>query len=145
MDTPASRQASPESGAKRRQYTRIESFDHPMAPPAVLRRAEWAVIVNHGMGQQLHFETLELVVLALRDAEMRARTQIVKLPAAGGGELETRAQVVPLPVNMRIVKLPAAGGGELELLRAEMEVTDADGRPHSVDLYESYWAPLTES
>src|SRR2546426_885980 len=118
MDTPASRQASPESGAKRRQYTRIESFDHPMAPPAVLRRAEWAVIVNHGMGQQLHFETLELVVLALRDAEMRARTQIVKLPAAGGGELE--------------------------LLRAEMEVTDADGRPHSVDLYESYWAPLTE-
>ena len=26
---------------------------------------EWAVIVNHGMGQQVHFETLELLALAL--------------------------------------------------------------------------------
>ncbi len=136
MNTQTSGQASGEDDAERpdtrrwrSSYTRIESFvpGKPVAAaPPVARRAEWAIIVNHGMGQQVHFETLEEVVVALRDAEYRARG-------------------TAHPVHTRIVKLPAPpGGSDLEILRAEMEVTDAHGRTHSVDVYESYWAPLTE-
>lgn len=88
--------------------------------------AKCAIIVNHGMGQQVHFETLELVVLALRDAEMRVRGQ------------------KPHDVDTDIVCLQNHEGKPVQLLRAEMNITDKDGHEHRVDVYESYWAPLTE-
>jgi hypothetical protein len=109
-------------------FTNIESVfpgKLPTAKAAGERRAEWAIIVNHGMGQQVHFETLEQVVVALRDAEYRARRSVAD-------------------VNTRVVKLPGANGKEFDVLRAEMDVTDSRGNVHPVDLYESYWAPLTE-
>ena len=107
--------------------TRYEVRAPEKLPALVERRATWAVIVNHGMGQQVHFETLELVVLALLNAQLRAVGQAAV-------------------VNTRIVKLhsPGPGAKDVELLRAEMEVTCADRRTRSVDVYESYWAPLTE-
>jgi len=162
-----SKPASVENAAKRRDthdlhfdYTQIDSPAPLRASPA--RRPEWAVIVTHGMGQQLHFETLEQLVLALRDAELRAhgdaapvKTRIVKLPASGNGsngqpgaEIDlTEAQVRPDSAGLyeaRITKLPAPDGNKKELLRAEMTVVDKNRQPHNVDLYESYWAPLTE-
>jgi len=53
--------------------TRVESFS-----PGAVRRlaapeaegAERAIVVNNGMGQQLHFETLGQIAVALRDAEL---------------------------------------------------------------------------
>ncbi len=112
----------------RTNYTRVESFS-----PGAVRRlvapeakgAEWAIVVNHGMGQQLHFETLEQIAVALRDAELRAR----------GAAQEIKPQVV---------HLRDAQGQTTELLRAEIEVTDRNGQSRTVHVYESYWAPLTE-
>jgi hypothetical protein len=87
--------------------------------------AEWAVIVNHGMGQQVHFETLESIALAIRSAEIRARKDADE-------------------IRVRVVKLDTIDKREIELVRAEMSVTGYDGITHGVHVYESYWAPLTE-
>ena len=87
--------------------------------------AEWAVIVNHGMGQQVHFETLEAIALAIRNAEIRERKD--------AGEIQ-----------VRVVKLDTIDKRQIEFVRAEMSVRGYDGKPHRVHVYESYWAPLTE-
>jgi hypothetical protein len=89
--------------------------------------ADWAIIVNHGMGQQVHFETLESIALALRNAELRERKAAE-------------------PIVTRVVKLETLDGRPLELVRAEMTVETGDPRlpAQSAHIYESYWAPLTE-
>ncbi|HVP39930.1 MAG TPA: hypothetical protein VMS93_12180 [Candidatus Saccharimonadales bacterium] len=79
-----------------------------------------AVIVCHGMGQQVPFETLEGVARALREAEVRHQR-----PAP--------------PVTTRM----AAFGG-LQLPRAELRLGGEGGPLRDVHLYEAYWAPLTE-
>ena len=86
----------------------------PAQPPA---RADVAVILTHGMGQQVRFETLEGVANALRDAERRGAP-------AGAGDVVVR-------------RVP---GIEPELFRAELTLRDGT----CVHLYEAYWAPLTE-
>jgi hypothetical protein len=90
---------------------------------------DWAIIVNHGMGQQVHFETLESIALALRNAELRERKAAE-------------------PIVTRVVKLETLDGRPLELVRAEMKVKVKSEDPNlpaeSVHVYESYWAPLTE-
>jgi hypothetical protein len=93
------------------------------------------VIVCHGMGQQLPFETLGLVAAALR------RWEEARRPGAA-----------PLPVTTRIVDLPGSEEPASEtdrstrrgLPRVEIPVLGDDGREHHVHLYEAYWAPLTE-
>jgi hypothetical protein len=87
--------------------------------------AEWAIIVQHGMGQQVHFETLEAIALAIRSAEIRVRKDAE-------------------PIRTRVVKMTTLDGRPIELVRAEMTVTGTDDRPHNVHVYESYWAPLTQ-
>ncbi|HEV2104941.1 MAG TPA: hypothetical protein VGU27_04365, partial [Candidatus Eisenbacteria bacterium] len=81
--------------------------------------ARVAILVAHGMGQQVKFETLELVVNALRRA------------ARAGGRTASDADVRQVPL------------GDDFLPRAEMTLT-AGGSPREVHLYEAYWAPLTE-
>ncbi len=84
-----------------------------------------AIIVNHGMGQQVPFETLELVAQALWKKELEA-----------GHRAEA--------VVTRMVRLGTGGKPEeLELARAEVRLTQADGTPVEAHLYEAYWAPLT--
>jgi hypothetical protein len=90
----------------------------PSQPPGAQQPI--ALIVSHGMGQQVPFETLGLVAGILRSAEARAH----------GASPE---------IVVRRVKL-----AERELTRAEIRVTGEDGRPRHVHLYETYWAPLTE-
>ena len=114
----------------RRGYTAIE----PSPPPGFAARdsgveredgpVEWAIIVNHGMGQQVHFETLEGIALSIRNAEIRDR-----------GDAR--------PIATRAVKLKTFDGRPIELVRAEMNVGPEES-PHRVHVYESYWAPLTE-
>jgi hypothetical protein len=75
-----------------------------------------AVIVTHGMGQQLRFETLT---------------------ATAEGLLRVGASGSSAPCAVR------APFGD-DLARLELALNDANGRPLRVDVYEAYWAPLTE-
>lgn len=87
----------------------------PAAMPGGQRRR--AVIVTHGMGQQLRFETLTAT------AEGLLRVGASSSSAA--------------PCAVR------APFGD-DLARLELALNDANGRPLQVDVYEAYWAPLTE-
>jgi hypothetical protein len=118
-------------------YTTVDSLP-PQEKPAAAERAalaagardgaDWAIVVTHGMGQQVHFETLEQIAVALRSAELRSQPN----PSAA-------KPIVPRAVHLRNAK-----GTVTELVRAEMNVTGSDGRERTVHVYESYWAPLTE-
>ncbi len=100
------------------------------AEPAVAPEgADWAIVVTHGMGQQVHFETLEQIARSLWSAELRAQ---------GAAQ-----EIVPRVVRLRN-GMAQGKEKETEVLRAEMNVTGADGKPRTVHVYESYWAPLTE-
>lgn len=82
-----------------------------------------AVIVNHGMGQQVPFETLELVARALWNNEPEA----------------TRQPIVTRRVRLGVQDKPE----EKELPRVEVRLTGEHGSVEA-HLYEAYWAPLTE-
>jgi len=79
-----------------------------------------AVLVCHGMGKQVPFETVDMVARALQEAE---RIHHTNRPEA----------------NAAIVEAPTQGGGRMHLSRVEMELTGG-----TVHLFEAYWAPLTE-
>lgn len=98
-------------------------------PEATAERdgAPVAVIVCHGMGQQVPFETLECVAQSLRmatnDPEREVMTQIVRMK-----QMPTTYGKPPDPVDLR---------------RAEIDLPGPGGA-HRVHLYEAYWAPITE-
>ncbi len=91
----------------------------------------WAIIVNHGMGQQVHSETLESIALAIRNTQIKHFKQAHK--DAPADRLMTQ-----------VVKLKTIDGKCIEMVRAEMIVRDSKQRAHEVHIYESYWAPLTQ-
>ena len=76
-----------------------------------------AVFVVHGMGEQIPFQTIELVAEGLRRA---------------GGDAGGKPRVASVLLD-----------GE-RLSRAEIELRDASGEARQVHIYEGYWAPLTE-
>lgn len=87
-----------------------------------------AIIVTHGMGQQVPYETIEDVVQAVW---------------RGIGQ---PANHVTSPGSLiRRVRLGIEGKGdvETELVRAEVQV-EREGKVFDVHIYEAYWAPLTE-
>lgn len=88
-----------------------------LAPPPIT-----AVLVVHGMGQQLPFETLDELANGLYQEDARS------FGLAG-------AQ----PARVKHVQL-----GNQPLERVEMQLRDARGGLREVHLYEAYWAPLTE-
>ncbi len=84
--------------------------------------ADVAILVCHGMGQQVHFETLEDIVRCLKDP--------VVPDVSGSLQNVTYCQV-----------------GETRLPRADVRLTDTrpgKSRDQCVHLYEAWWAPLTE-
>jgi hypothetical protein len=86
-----------------------------------------AVIVHHGMGQQVPYETVEGVAKSIW----------------------SQAGTPPLPPVVRNVRLGVAGQDEIEpeLVRAELRLAktiDGNSEHFDVHVYESYWAPLTE-
>lgn len=80
-----------------------------------------AVLVCHGMGQQVRYETISQIAQAIR-TEAKAK----------------RGNVRDVEVNLS--KL----ADDSFLARAEVGWTDADAHDHNVHVYEAYWAPLTE-
>jgi len=90
-------------------------------PAGAVRRV--AVLVIHGMGQQVEFETLDLVERGLREREGLATRQ-------GKSSFSSAVRFVQL-ANER-------------LRRVEMLLTGQAGQKREVHLYEAYWAPMTE-
>jgi hypothetical protein len=98
---------------------------HPAQTPAKPERV--AVIVAHGMGQQVPYETIEGVASAVVRGVQQAHA------------------VASEPV-IRNVRLGTGGQDptEPQLVRAEFEITDQQNVTRDVHIYEAYWAPLTE-
>jgi hypothetical protein len=96
-----------------------ELLPHKAGPPRV------AMLVTHGMGQQVPYETLSATAQALI-------TQHSPNKAAD-----------PRTVVSQRVTLTAEEGAP-ELSRVEVLLEDDDGKAVLVHVYESYWAPLTE-
>ena len=108
--------------------TAAETLVTPVAPPPDDDVEKVAVIVTHGMGQQVPFETLEMLANAVRT------------------EASLQNPGAPSPmVTTRVVRLGTKGEPtEPQLTRAELRITLPDGMPRDVHFYEVYWAPLTE-
>lgn len=84
-----------------------------------------AVLVTHGMGQQVSYETLDLVAKGLCDA--------------AGGEQKDGWTLKP-ERGLRHVRI-----GEEDLRRIELTFESrTTNSTRQVHLYEAYWAPLTE-
>jgi hypothetical protein len=85
-----------------------------------------AVLVIHGMGQQVPYETIEDVANAV-----------------SRGVPESPAAHQPL---IRLVRLGTEkeSDAEPEFVRAEFSITDEKCLTRDVHIYEAYWAPLTE-
>lgn len=101
----------------------IEASGKPLSaamqgPGAQAPGRRTAVLVAHGMGQQVPFETL--------DATARGLIQ-----AAGSRFNE--------PVTARTVRI-----GSEKLQRLELQIRDASHGEMELHVYEAYWAPLTE-
>jgi len=81
-----------------------------------------AILVCHGMGQQVRFETLMDLAVALQRSTRAGVKGTIGARAVRIGEKETR----------------------LDTHRVEMTLRTNEGAEREVHLYEAYWAPLTE-
>lgn len=96
----------------------------PVAPAEPKPEGPVAVFISHGMGQQIPFETLDLVSEGLRRQDaIRRGVPLSSLPAPGAASVAL---------------------GEERLARAELRLATLSGGEREVHVYEAYWAPLTE-
>lgn len=82
-----------------------------------------ALLISHGMGQQVPFSTLADVVELLQGSESNSSQK---------------------PVVRHIRMLDPDSKREIWLPRAELVLTSPKQKPRRVHVYEVYWAPLTE-
>ncbi|HEX8672077.1 MAG TPA: hypothetical protein VF710_09320, partial [Longimicrobium sp.] len=108
------------------EISRYEGVVATILPPVPVRVERVAVLVCHGMGQQVPYETLDCVAKALASKE------------------EAAQRAAP-PNNEKVAKprVSFARIGKQRLARAELTVAGADGL-REVHVYEGYWAPLME-
>lgn len=98
-------------------------IDHGQEPD---ESSKTAVIVCHGMGQQVRFQTLNDVVQLLRDEAFR-RNEVITT------------------VTTRLILFRGQGGECTDQLgRAEITLHAPGRDDRVVHLYEAYWAPLAE-
>lgn len=90
------------------------------APAPIPPKAATAIIVAHGMGQQIPYETIDQVTEGLQNEDARVRG--------------TTRDKLPDP-DVRIIRI-----GEQYLRRAELRLSSAGGE-RAVHIYEAYWAP----
>jgi hypothetical protein len=91
-----------------------------ISPETTERPVPVALLVCHGMGEQVRFETVGQIAAS-----------VLKEAAAQG------CTVTQTGVNLSFQN-------ESFLARAELNWTTPQGKPHSVHVYEAYWAPVTE-
>jgi len=119
-------QLAPDPTPARRELTGTHLIHYGPAWDAVLESSRGtsvdpvAVLVCHGMGQQVRYETISQVAEAIS-------TEAV----AQGGTVS--------PVEVHLSECDGTF-----LSRAELQWADASHVPHAVHVYEAYWAPLTE-
>jgi hypothetical protein len=96
-------------------------------PSNAPHRTPVAVIVAHGMGQQVPYETIDGVAQAAQRGAEEA-----------GATIESSV--------IRSVRLGTQNDNDIEtqLVRVECEVDEKQGPMYDVHIYEAYWAPLTE-
>jgi hypothetical protein len=92
-------------------------------PPPAARDRRVAMLICHGMGQQVQFETLDAVVREVRETALRCGTLVPKEQTVG-------------------VSLHANEGSFVA--RAELNLQHQNKSRREVHFYEAYWAPLTE-
>lgn len=88
-----------------------------------------AVLVCHGMGQQVPFENLDMIATALAKQD----------GAQAAPDHPRDSQPKEREDRVGFVRI-----GEQWLPRAELELTPQGGKRTKVHVYEAYWAPLTE-
>ena len=99
---------------------RLRQYDPKMGTPAVPANGPTALLVCHGMGQQVPFETLDGIATAICAAH-----------TAGSAR-----------VCARLVQLSS---DDSTLSRVEIALSfEASAEVRHIHLYEAYWAPLTE-
>ncbi|MGP8156400.1 MAG: hypothetical protein ACLQMT_06030 [Candidatus Acidiferrales bacterium] len=82
-----------------------------------------AVLVFHGMGQQVRYDTISLVAKAI---------------------LDEAEKLNPQPDAVSPPQVHVCEDSDGFLARAEIQWTDSAQQEHNVHVYEAYWAPLTE-
>jgi hypothetical protein len=95
--------------------------DATAGDPRAPRHERTAVVVCHGMGQQVRFETIDTVARLI------------------GVAAEARLEEDAGLIVTRVVDLEG-----VKTARAELAIPSSSGRFHEVHVYETYWAPLTE-
>jgi len=108
---------SPDSATYEVAPAAAKAPGEPKAAAPEPRRPPIAVFVVHGMGEQIPFQTIELVAEGIRKA---------------GGTSPGKPRVASVLLD-----------GE-RLSRTELEIRDSRGIAREVHIYEGYWAPLTE-
>jgi hypothetical protein len=119
----------PDTAADETTHVAAIEPEAAIEPKAATERDTVAVLVFHGMGQQVRFETLNLVADSVLRAENNYRA----------GQPAPRDPQVEPAVNL--VRLPPL---EEPLPRVEITVTAPGNVERDVHLYEVYWSPLTE-
>lgn len=99
-----------------------EELTKGKAPEEIEVRDKTAVIICHGMGQQVKFETLSLV----SDIILKKEKEALK-------ENNSQKVFVRL-INYNDTKIP----------RTELKIKNENDELQEIHLYEVYWAPLTE-
>lgn len=100
-----------------------------------------AILVAHGMGQQLPFATLDQVATIVRNEERRSH------PSTDALSREPRIEMEYVVLGRNAATYSASGESKSAgtmLPRAEIQITRKDGTKRCIHLYEMYWAPLTE-
>lgn len=99
-----------------------ERDKHPAYFSGIAQTLPSAVLVFHGIGEQVRFETLSRAAsFLLEEAKER-------------GAADFSVVIRPVPCNKVAASL---------IVRTEIGWKEKDGQPRSVHVYEAYWAPLT--
>jgi len=115
--------ATPESLHKlleKKAFTHVPLETSASAPTLQSSPPPVALLVCHGMGQQVRFETIGQVAASL----------LKHATAQGCTAIGTGVQL--------------SLENDSFLARAELKWTDPEDQPHCIHIYEAYWAPLTE-
>lgn len=122
-DTGAVRLQTENSQNSRRHVIEYKPvWDRRLTPAREEEQGVVAVLVCHGMGQQVRYQTISSVAESILD---QARLD--------------PATAITLPVHVVLSE-----ANDDFLARAELKWEEKSGKKHEVHVYEAYWAPLTE-
>ncbi|HEU4456683.1 MAG TPA: hypothetical protein VFR81_26685 [Longimicrobium sp.] len=102
------------------------------------KRRRVAVVISHGIGQQVPYENIDLIAGALERTDRPLRTAKGGAEGNGADSPASRDDAAPPRPRVRFARL-----GKQWLPRAEVTLQGGE-IPTEAHVYEIYWAPLTE-